>query len=211
MIISHKHKFIFIHSNKCAGTSLEVSLASVCGDDDIIGPVTLEGLSDDYKHPINYDKDKFEDTMSAKEIKDNIPLKYWNEYFKFSVIRNPWDRIISAWHWQTRGLPPHSIAHINPLHKFLTTEPLNPISISRQLEVDEKLCTDYIIRYENLDEDYKKVCNMLKIEPIELPKAKGGFRDGRYKYWEYYNDTTKEIISKKYKDDIENFGYKFGE
>ena len=219
MIISHKHKFIFIHTNKCAGTSIEVSLAPTCDTDDIIGPVTLENLPADYKHPENYDKNRFYDTMSAVEIKDNISLECWKKYFKFSVIRNPWDRMISAWHWQSRNISPDiwpDISHellpyANPLDRFLNTESLKPISISKQLEVDGKLCTDYLIKYENLNQDYKKVCDTLKIKPTELPMAKGGFRKKSIPYWEFYNDKTKKIIDIKYKDDIENFGYKFGE
>ena len=113
MIISHKYKFIFIHTNKCAGTSIEVSLASVCGDNDIIGPVTLEGLSDDYKHPENYDKNKFEDTMTGVEIKDNISSDCWKDYFKFSVIRNPWDRVASIYNFMIK-----TIGSQNPYSSF---------------------------------------------------------------------------------------------
>ena len=125
MIISHKHKFIFIHTNKCAGTSVEVSLSSICGSDDIIGPVTLENLPPDYKHPENYDKNKFEDTMKAKDIKSNIPIDCWKEYTKFSVVRNPWERMVSAWFWQTRN-------DDRDLSIFLSQPVLRPISLSEQ-------------------------------------------------------------------------------
>ena len=208
MIISHKHKFIFIHTNKCAGTSIEVSLASVCGSSDIIGPVTLENLPSDYKHPENYNKNKFEDTMSAKDIKDNIPLECWEGYTKFSVVRNPWDRMVSAWFWQTRG--GGEFVKRN-LQTFLSNPVLKPISMSEQLTIDNSVCTDFLIRYENLNEDYKKVCKLLKINPIELPHAKAGYKSKDVPYWEHYDEHTKNIIEFRFKDDIENFEYKFGE
>ena len=204
MIISHKHKFIFIHTNKCAGTSIEVSLTSICGSDDIIGPVTLENLPPDYKHPENYDKNKFEDTMSAEGIKSNIPLEYWEEYTKFSVVRNPWDRMISAWFWQTRN-------DSRDLSIFLSQPALSPISMSEQLTVNDSICTDFLIRYENLNDDYKKVCKLLKISPVKLPYAKSGYKPKDAHYTKYYDGYTKNIIETKFKDDINNFGYKFGD
>jgi hypothetical protein len=54
MIISHKHKFIFIKPTKVAGTSIEVSLAKHCDKKDIITPITKFDKSSDedkYSHP----------------------------------------------------------------------------------------------------------------------------------------------------------------
>lgn len=42
MIISHKHKFIFIKTKKTAGTSIEIALSSICDADDIITRISSE-------------------------------------------------------------------------------------------------------------------------------------------------------------------------
>src|SRR5690554_5738319 len=39
MIVSHRHKFIFIKTKKTAGTSIELALRQICGPEDIISPV----------------------------------------------------------------------------------------------------------------------------------------------------------------------------
>lgn len=40
MILSHKHKFVFIKGHKVASTSIEIALAQICGPDDIVTPIT---------------------------------------------------------------------------------------------------------------------------------------------------------------------------
>jgi len=44
MIISHKHKFIYIKCRKTAGTSIEMSLSKLCGPQDIITPLTITAM-----------------------------------------------------------------------------------------------------------------------------------------------------------------------
>ena len=51
MIISHKHKFIFVKTRKTAGTSVQEALERICGPDDI---VTQTGIWNDIYHPRNF-------------------------------------------------------------------------------------------------------------------------------------------------------------
>ena len=54
MIISHRHKFIYLKARKVAGTSVEVALAKHCGDADIVTPVggfNPRWDEDEYDHP----------------------------------------------------------------------------------------------------------------------------------------------------------------
>ena len=221
MIISHKHKFIFMHTPKCAGSSIEVSLASVGDEGDLIGPVTSEGLPDDYKHPNTFEEHQEEtggiyNGMRAEEIKNYIGDDIWNEYFKFSVVRNPWDRAISFWHWRDREKTNDWLQYLNEDVKhpksFLWTFTHMPVlSITKQLQINKKFDIDYLIPYENLSVGYKEVCDRLNIKPIDLPRAKSGYRDPKIPYHRFYTTTTKNIIDEIYKDDIDNFEYKFGE
>lgn len=40
MIISHKHRFFFVKTRKTVGTSLEIALSKICGQDDVITPIS---------------------------------------------------------------------------------------------------------------------------------------------------------------------------
>ena len=123
MIISHKHKFIFIKTNKTAGTSIEIALSKFCGPNDIITPISPEDektrMDLGYPGPQNYQsriwqygiwnaikwtikggkRPHFYNHISAKEVISIIGKKKWDTYYTFCFERNPWDRIISLYYW----------------------------------------------------------------------------------------------------------------
>lgn len=99
MIISHRYKFIFIKTLKTAGTSIEIFLGKICGDDDIITTIYPK----ECQHvPRNYMKDnrriRFYNHMPAHAIEAEILEEVWDEYYKFCFERNPWDKTLSHYH-----------------------------------------------------------------------------------------------------------------
>ena len=98
MIISHKHKFIFIKTRKTAGTSIQEALTKICGDEDIITPdIDTEGRNVDkscwngHPHPHLWD------------VKQLVGDKVWNDYYKFTFVRNPFDVTVSRFFWNVKG------------------------------------------------------------------------------------------------------------
>ena len=67
---------------------------------------------------------------------------------------------------------------------------------------------NYICRFENLEEDFYKVCDKLKIKNITLPHLN---KIHHSHYTDVYTDETRKIIENLYSKDIEHFGYKFGD
>jgi len=151
--------------------------------------------------------------------------KEFDSFFKFTFVRNPWDRLLSAflylknggrnkgdYQWAEKYLLAYNSfndfvmewvnernitkgIHFKPQYRFLTT----PNNLKPEV--------DFIGFFENIVDDYQYIRNVLRFgEELKYEnKTKGKTNDYRL----YYNDKTIEIVSKVYRDDIELFGYDF--
>ena len=79
MFINHTHKFIFIHIPKNGGTSIRNSF-------DING-YDKKVVRKKYPHD------------GAMKIRDYCGDEVWNTFYKFAVVRNPYDRLVSYYHF----------------------------------------------------------------------------------------------------------------
>ena len=171
MILNHKYKFIFIKSFKTAGTSLEIALSKFCGNKDIITPIVKEDerlrSKLNFTPPQNYEG--MREHMSATEIKNKIGTELFNDFFKFVVIRNPYEQVISAYYW-------HNESKKKEKKFFLFKK--KPISFDKffkrkihHIFEDEinrysengKVLVDQFVRYENFKDDLTKVSETLKL------------------------------------------------
>ena len=228
MIISHKHKFIFIKTNKTAGTSVEIALSKFCGANDIVTKIsrvdekTRKSLG--YTGAQNYlanrdpalnwidrllgrsEAEVFFNHMPATRIRELIPRKIWDGYFKFCIERNPWDRTVSAYYWKNKLEPrPPMIDWLNKGgHKVLQDR-------GRELyTIDGSIVVDQVIKYENLTDDLEAV--RLKIglpAPLELPNSKSSTRKDRRPYEQIFGDEEKQIIARDFAFETRTFGYEF--
>jgi len=159
------------------------------------------------------------------DVKTLFKEKY-NSYFKFAVVRNPWDRVVSCWKDKTAPAHcdswPDSVyckARNDTFSKFIARiinkefiEFINDpeFSIDDRHVLSQTVLipddTDFICRFENLQEDFNTVCNKIGIPQQQLPHIN---KTEHTYYTEYYTDETKELIANKYSKDIEHFGYKF--
>src|SRR5687768_13795108 len=122
MIISHKHKFIFLKTRKTAGTSLDIALSRFCGPEDVITIINSEGdeLRNELGFPgpqnhsiplrhwkgkdfarvlIRRKKARYYEHMRAGELRYRLPKDQWTSYFKFCIERNPYDKAVSLYYW----------------------------------------------------------------------------------------------------------------
>ncbi|HEB7598776.1 TPA: sulfotransferase family 2 domain-containing protein [Campylobacter coli] len=190
-----KYKCIFIHVPKVAGSSIERVIYQT--DKWLVGHVKAS----DYT---KFDKDKFD------------------SYFSFGFVRNPYDRVVSAYHYLKNDSPdPCDIKwgrlHINNLtfEEFILSlqdeefkeEILSKNHFSFQYKYlcdkNMNILVNFIGKFEKLDNDFKKILNILRRKDslVHINKSK------HLNYRDYYNSQTYKIIREIYRDDFEIFDY----
>ncbi|EMZ5965086.1 sulfotransferase family 2 domain-containing protein [Campylobacter coli] len=190
-----KYKCIFIHVPKVAGSSIERVIYQT--DKWLVGHVKAS----DYT---KFDKDKFD------------------SYFSFGFVRNPYDRVVSAYHYLKNDSPdPCDIKwgrlHINNLtfEEFILSlqdeefkeEILSKNHFSFQYKYlcdkNMNILVNFIGKFEKLDNDFKKILNILRRKDslVHINKSK------HLNYRDYYNSQIYKIIREIYRDDFEIFDY----
>lgn len=225
MIISHSHRYIFIKSEKTAGTSVEAALSQHCTSDDMVTPLGDYWFNRDERGEwihSSMNAEGFFQHDSASEVKRKVAPEIWNRYFKFSIVRNPWDRVVSLYSWEARNkaaLRPakrwwHRLGV--PFDEFRETTRMFRDFVAgdwptndRFYLLDGGLCVDFVIRYERLADDLAEVCRRLGLPPVVLPHLKSGLRQGGHSYAEYYDEASKAIVAERHRHDLRLFGYKF--
>ena len=141
--------------------------------------------------------------MSAEKVKVKVGNLIWNNYFKFSFERNPWDKVISLFHHRKPEIPFNE--WIKTFSLNLRSQPLNfPL-----YNINGKIGLDFIGKYEKLYEDLKIIFNRLSLPLTDLPRERTDYRKKKENYRDYFDENSKKIINKFYKKEIELFGYSF--
>ena len=203
MIVSHKHKFIFLKSRKTGGTSVEINLAANCGSWDIVTPITRFWAKQDetpYEHcPRN--RAGCYNHMPPALVQEHVGSTCWEDYFRFTIVRNPWDLIVSQFWWKQRGM--------GSFTKFVTTR--GAINRKYYFWPDGSDVVDYYMRYEQLEQDYQSICDRFGFPAVELPRTKSLVRQDTRHYSTYYDRWSRAHIARVFDVEIERFGYKFEE
>lgn len=147
------------------------------------------------------------------------------QYFRFSFVRNPWDRMVSAYHYLRSGGSGKRDKEISKELSVFKTFDDFAVSWLNEKKLEEKIHfvpqyeflknheglvdLDFIGRFENLSRDVEKLCCQLGRDKVHLNKLKKINASKRGDYRQYYTETSREIVAELYKKDITMFGYSF--
>tara|TARA_R110000751_G_scaffold50614_1_gene111682 strand:+ start:946 stop:1602 length:657 start_codon:yes stop_codon:yes gene_type:complete len=217
MIINHKHKFIFIHIPKCAGTSISTALYPYSNKYDTI----LGGSPDSPEEIIKEDGFRIHKHSTAQEIKRYATPERWEEYFVFTFVRHPVDRIISTYEWWKHtdaAWDPETKRIINEMSfkEFVFSDytglPQIDYLVSRgggkKHFVEDKFKTeiDFIGSKEWINRDFAYVCGLLELPRIVLSKENVSLN--RHPDNDYYlDDEIRREIQRKFHQDYGLLNY----
>jgi len=149
--------------------------------------------------------------VKSSWIKENIFPKMdwdWDEYFKFGFVRNPWERELSNYFYNSGKLkPPEDISFKEWLNINLRKDGL--IDSHNIPQCDYLTDVDYIARFENYAEEVKYLFNRIGV-PMSQPLSHL-LKTEHKPYWEYYDDADIMKVHQWYEKDIEMYNYEFGE
>lgn len=228
MIISHKFKFIFIKTEKTAGTSIEVFLSQQCGDNDVVTPIwphvephharNYRGIWNPIPEIVQYrgrgirrtvenliQMKRFYNHIPASAVEQRIPTELWNSYFKFCVERNPWDKTLSHYH-MVKDRAGGGISFDEYLDKGNLC-----FNFPKYTDSNGHILVDKVVKYESLADELGVIFKELGIsfDGSLGVRAKSEHRIDRRPYRDVLSSTQRDIIERAFSREIEMHGYVF--
>lgn len=240
MIISHSRKFIFVKTYKTAGSSLEVALSKYCAKGDILTP--LDGDEETKRRELsgglgarNYGKaarryrledlaylatrrkivERYNEHSAAWQIRRMVGEEIWGSYFKFTIVRNPYDRCLSRFYYSKKVYEDRGKGRPWDLEDLDQYMRYNPWFINENwvmyTEADRPL-VDFFVRYEHLEADLGAVSERLGFgrnvhEDLKSISSKRGIRPKSTAPSVRLSPAGRDMVALLCAPEIELFGY----
>ncbi|MCO6442399.1 MAG: sulfotransferase family 2 domain-containing protein [Nitrococcus mobilis] len=218
MLISYKHRFLFVHIAKTGGTSIRAALRPYRWGWPYSMPLALCSLMSQMTRPRHILGIKFPRHAKAIAAQEMLPGAFYESLFKFTVVRNPWDLQVSSYHHLCCEHP-QVLDGVSSFEAFLERK-LDPqrgredlLDVSQELQSDYvvdlrgNLIVDYIARYERLKADFTEICHRIGIARPPLPHLRQA--RARKAYRDYYSAKARALVARHYAADLDRFGYSF--
>lgn len=208
-MILRSERMIFIHIPKTGGTSVEYALIGDRCDFDRVDYEYLWGWCPDRRIWLQHASPQ---QLVDLDLVDRSELA---DSFVFAIVRNPFDRAVSAFHYlrRARGGFTSMLERSGPWHPRLAI-PETPRYVGDHmrpqtdyLTLDGDPVLDHVGRFENLAESWAEVRNRVHDAP-DLPHSNAS-RSRFEHYSQFYSDREVELVRKLYRTDLAAFDYAF--
>lgn len=210
MLLSHKHKFLFIHIYKNAGTSITTALLPFA----VYNAAHLAAfrLTDRFKWRLPWvlNPRPLKVHISAQRIVEQMGREKFGEYFSFAIVRNPWDWQVSLYTYMLKKPDHHQhqlVKQLGSFEEYVEWRCREEVRFQKDFvfsQAGEQLVS-FVGKFENLDADFATICERIGIQ-TSLPRLN---TSKTRPYQEYYNARTIEMIRRTFAPDIECFEYDF--
>ena len=214
MILSRGRKYVFIHIPKTGGTALALALEGRAKADDIMLGDTPKARKRRRRVKDAQTRGRLWKHSTLADIDGLIPGEELRSLFAFTLVRNPWDRVVSYYHWlqdQSFDHPAVTLARKLGFADFLQQPQVTqafrawPAAAFMRHADGAEQCAAYI-RLEHFQQDARPLFDHLGFA-LDLPVANVSERDRDYR--SYYNDLSRKIVAECCAEDIARFDYCF--
>ena len=214
------NKFLFVHVPKCAGSFIQnaYGLDKLNPRDQVIyDNVTSNGVTAQHRN-IN--------TLIDRNI---ITTDEWNKFYSFAIVRNPYDRVVSLFHYLKRVEDSNQtkltnltdgksfkdyIMHVHDNQHLIPDVGLDNVITQHGLRNQWKPMCDWMPEYIsavyklehgmcNITADIERVCGVRSKLKCDKP-SNTSIHDH---YSRYYDRETQQAVLSIYKSDFDRFGY----
>lgn len=219
-MISESKKFLFIHYPKTGGNSIQKALLEYSVDALVPTHFTRRsGYNEDFRtYNSNYKTHKH---STLNNYRQELEPELFKSLFKFTTVRNPWDRMISYYfspHRQNSEWNREDFVEFVkkiPVLRLFTVSKSNFRTIRKfnnfryryripGMPLDAEM--DFIMKFENLENDFLTVCKRLGIPEVSLPKLN---KSKRKHYSNYYDDELVKLVGNRFWEEVKFGNYKF--
>ncbi len=228
--INHDLKSIFIHLPKNGGMHIQTILEKSYNFKTIWFTREDHDSFNDYENRDN-PKDKgfiylrkkgllnYYRTSKEHDERSGRDIDKWNNYYKFTIVRNPYDRLVSAWKYlrTNNKLKDKNVTFEEFIdgmneqndysfsHGFIT-------QYDQLLDENNEIHLDYVGRFENLNEELVNYLLKINVPYIThyktiLNGTKINSTGSNENYYRYYNEKTMKFVNEYFKKDFEYFKY----
>lgn len=217
MLLSYSHRFIFIHIGKTAGMSIRNALKPFCAEPDKFKIRRPPPLKNGGPNPLYTVWETLLLHPKGTEVKRELPPEIFDEFYKFAFVRNPWDYLVSMYHFMLSDpeIPRHAEVKALPgFDAFVEWTVQDPAPFPKGITKlqsdmvtarDGALLVDFIGYYEALHQDFAHICDRTGIV-ASLPHLN---RSKHRDYRTYYTDRTRALVEDHFRPDIDLFAYTF--
>lgn len=216
-MICHHYKCIFVHIPKNAGQSIENVFLDLVGLNwKNRAPLLLRSNRNPDLGPPRLAHLKAEEYVHFKYLSKDI----FDDYFKFSFVRNPWSRMVSFYKYL--GFE-DKFEFKDFLFRKFESEIYHKmywfVGPQKDFIYNQKneRIVDFVGRFEHLQADFDEICRRINVSPIVLPhanksdeKKSESVEASRVSSWkDHYDQDCIDLVARLYERDICEFGYEF--